>query len=85
MTQRAETFTLTLRPPTSKKVARVVITGEEGHLRRAKDLADLIQTFAHLMPGTVNLTFTKHDQPACELIWSHKEKMVEMAQQGECE
>jgi hypothetical protein len=85
--ERPETFTLTIN-----STAPVLISGKEGHLARAKDLAKLINLFAHLLPQTsgsihhlLNLTFTKHDQPAVQMTWPRKQKMVEMAEAGECE
>ncbi|EFP88072.2 uncharacterized protein PGTG_12519 [Puccinia graminis f. sp. tritici CRL 75-36-700-3] len=83
--ERPETFTLTIN-----STAPVLISGKEGHLARAKDLAKLINLFVHLLPqnsGSINhllnLTFTKHDQPAVQMTWPRKQKMVEMAEAGE--
>ncbi|BGP16351.1 hypothetical protein JCM10213_004892 [Rhodosporidiobolus nylandii] len=76
MQERDETFTIQV---TDGKVAEV---GEQAFLRRAKDLGDLIARFSQFVPN-VNLTFTRHDQPACQLDWFHKERMIELAQQGE--
>ncbi|GAA5975950.1 hypothetical protein JCM11641_002847 [Rhodosporidiobolus odoratus] len=76
MEERAETFTVQVA---NGKVEEV---GEQAFLRRAKDLGDLVGRFSAHVPD-VNLTFTRHDQPACQLDWFAKEKMTELAQQGE--
>ncbi|GAA6025765.1 hypothetical protein JCM10207_000786 [Rhodosporidiobolus poonsookiae] len=76
MQQREETFTIQVQ---NGEVAEV---GEQAFLRRAKDLGDLIRRFSAHVPD-VNLTFTRHDQPACQLDWFHKERMSELAQQSE--
>ncbi|GAA5953962.1 hypothetical protein JCM21900_003066 [Sporobolomyces salmonicolor] len=76
MQDRDETFTIRV---TAGKVTEV---GEQAFLRRAKDLGDLISRFSAHVPD-VNLTFTRHDQPACQLDWFHKERMIELAQMGE--
>ncbi|OAV95361.1 hypothetical protein PTTG_05423 [Puccinia triticina 1-1 BBBD Race 1] len=83
--ERPETFTLTINSTNP-----VQISGKEGHLARAKDLAKLINLFAHLLPPSssdpaniFNLTFTKHDQPAVQMTWARKQKMIEMADAGE--
>lgn len=77
MQDREETFTI--------KVTDGVVeeTGEQAFLRRAKDLGDLIERFSAHVPD-VNLTFTRHDQPACQLDWYHRDRMVELARLGEC-
>ncbi|KPV74647.1 glycosyltransferase family 90 protein [Rhodotorula graminis WP1] len=77
MQERDETFTIQV---TDGKVAEV---GEQAFLRRAKDLGDLIRRFSDYVPD-VNLTFTRHDQPACQLDYYHRDRMVELAQLGEC-
>jgi hypothetical protein len=82
-TERAETFTL-LVDPARKEDFKITFHGEEAKLKRATDLADLLQRFAKDLPGTVNLTFTKHDQPACALGYQHKERLLELANDGEC-
>lgn len=76
MQDREETFTI--------KVTDGVVeeTGEQAFLRRAKDLGDLIERFSAHVPD-VNLTFTRHDQPACQLDWYHRDRMVELARLGE--
>lgn len=77
MQAREETFTLSVLD------GAVKISGEQAALRRAKDLGDLISRFSAHVPN-INLTFTRHDQPACQLDWFHKERMVELARMGEC-
>ncbi|BGP55771.1 hypothetical protein JCM8202v2_003378 [Rhodotorula sphaerocarpa] len=76
MQEREETFTI--------KVTDGVVeeTGEQAFLRRAQDLGDLIDRFAAHVPD-VNLTFTRHDQPACQVDWYHRDRMVELARLGE--
>ncbi|POW15540.1 hypothetical protein PSTT_02097 [Puccinia striiformis] len=79
-TERPETFTLTISKP------KTIISGGEGHLARAKDLAKLIDLFGAALPensARLNLTFTKHDQPAVQMTYSRKQKMIEMADAGE--
>ncbi|GAA5896049.1 hypothetical protein JCM8208_007515 [Rhodotorula glutinis] len=76
MQERDETFTIQI---TDGKVAEV---GGQAFLRRAKDLGDLIRRFSDYVPD-VNLTFTRHDQPACQLDYYHRDRMVELAQLGE--
>lgn len=83
-TERAETFTLHVDPKI-KGLDKVVITGEAQKLARATDLAALINRFAADLPGWSNLTFTRHDQPACALGYQHKERLFELASTGECE
>jgi len=77
MQEREETFTIKVE---EGKVAEV---GEQAFLRRAKDLGDLIRRFSDYVPD-VNLTFTRHDQPACQLDYYHRDRMVELAQLGDC-
>lgn len=78
MEEREETFTIRVTD------GEVYEDGEQAFLRRAQDLGDLIARFSQHVPD-VNLTFTRHDQPACQLGWFHKERMVELAALGECE
>lgn len=84
MAIREQTFTIQVVPDVKGKT-NVFYSGEEAALARAHDLGDIIQYFAKDMPGRVNITFTKHDQPACQLGWEHKNKMIELAAEGECE
>lgn len=83
-TERAETFTLLVDPkaPGSDKIS---FHGEERQLKRAKDLGLVIDRFAKDLPAQVNLTFTKHDQPACALGYQHRERLLELAAEGDCE
>ncbi|KAL7005163.1 hypothetical protein EMMF5_005272 [Cystobasidiomycetes sp. EMM_F5] len=81
-TEREETFTLHV-DPSIPGPDKIVITGEEYKLKRATDLAALINRFSADLPGWVNLTFTKHDQPACALGHQHKERLFELAAAGE--
>lgn len=83
MAIREQTFTINVDPKAADE-DRVFYTGEEAELKRASDLGELIATFAKDLPATVRLTFTKHDQPACQLGWEHKQRMIELADQGEC-
>lgn len=75
---REETFTISINS------GKVTLTGEYAALQRAIDLGDLISRFSSHV-GDVNLTFTRHDQPAVQLGWHQKEKMLELARTGECE
>lgn len=81
---RAETFTLNIDPSLSGE-HKITITGEEAKLKRATDLAALIERFSADLPGNVNITFTKHDQPACALGYQHKERLLELVSEGDCE
>ena len=83
-TERAETFTLLVDPSQSGDQI-ITYHGQEAKLRRAKDLGDLVNRFSSQLPATVNLTFTKHDQPACALGYQHKERLHELAAEGDCE
>ncbi|GAA5908906.1 hypothetical protein JCM6882_005480 [Rhodosporidiobolus microsporus] len=76
MQDREESFTIQV------KEGKVSETGEQAFLARAKDLGDLIRRFSQFVPD-VNLTFTRHDQPACQLDWAVRDRMTELAQQGE--
>lgn len=77
MEEREETFTITVEN------GRVGLEGEYRYLDRAKDTGDLIARFSKHI-GDVKLSFTRHDQPACQLGWNHKERMVELAGMGDC-
>ena len=77
MQERAETFTIKVEDGKTRE------EGEQAFLKGAQDLTDLISRFSQHVPE-VNLTFTRHDQPACQLDWYHKERMIELAQMGEC-
>lgn len=79
MQEREHTFTLAIG--NGGKVTR---HGPHPELRRAKDMQNLLQKFAKLVPGQVNLTFIIDDQPAVMLPWNQKERMLELASQGEC-
>lgn len=83
MQLREETFTISI-DPMAKTENKVTYSGQEASLERALDLGDLIESFAMKLPARADITFTRHDQPACSLSWEHKAKMLEMAQQGEC-
>ena len=75
---REETFSINV------KDGNTTISGEQAQLARARDLGNLIQRFSAHVPD-INMTFTRHDQPACQLDWYHKERMIELAELGECE
>lgn len=81
---RAETFTLNIDPNKSG-THKISISGQEAKLKRATDLAALIERFAADLPDWVNITFTKHDQPACALGYQHKERLLELVSEGDCE
>ena len=82
-TERAETFTLLVDPSRPGK-QKITTHGEEARLKRATDLAALLERFAMDLPAHMNLTFTKHDQPACALGYQHKERLLELAAEGDC-
>ncbi|GAA5873960.1 hypothetical protein JCM8547_001588 [Rhodosporidiobolus lusitaniae] len=76
MQDREESFTIKV------KEGKTTEEGEQAFLRRAKDLSDLVARFSEYVPD-VNLTFTRHDQPACQLDYAVKERMMELAQTGD--
>ncbi|KAH9809072.1 family 90 glycosyltransferase [Melampsora americana] len=83
--ERPETFTLSI--PIKPK-ENVTISGPESKLVRATDLANLINLFVDRLPSdefqsVYNLTFTKHDQPAIQMTYSRKQKMLDLADAGE--
>ncbi|PLW06531.1 hypothetical protein PCASD_24354 [Puccinia coronata f. sp. avenae] len=85
--QRPDTFTLSiiLMINSTTKINRLLLSGQESHLDRARDLQSLINEFVHLLPPEshiLNLTFTKHDLPAVQMTWARKQKMSEMAAAG---
>lgn len=77
MQEREHTFTLAI------KDGHVTRHGPNPDLRRAKDMQNLIQKFAKYVPGEVNMTYIIDDQPAVMLPWNQKERMLELADQGE--
>lgn len=79
MQGRDHTFTLSI------KDGRVSRHGVHKDLQRAKDMQDLLSQFSKWVPGEVNMTFIIDDQPAVMLGWNHKERMLEIARQGDCE
>jgi hypothetical protein len=79
MQEREHTFTLSI------KDGHVTRHGPHPELRRAKDMQNLMQKFAQHVPGEVNMTYIIDDQPAVMLSWNQKERMLELASQGECE
>lgn len=78
MTEREHTFTLNI------KDGKVTRTGIHSELRRATDMQKLIQPFAKFVPGEVNMTFIIDDNPAVMMGWNQRERMLELASQGEC-
>lgn len=79
MQDREHTFTLSISN------GHVTRHGPHPELRRAKDMQNLLQKFAKYVPGEVNMTYIIDDQPAVMLPWNQKERMLELASQGECE
>ncbi|KAM0791268.1 hypothetical protein ACM66B_005744 [Microbotryomycetes sp. NB124-2] len=78
MQAREETFTIRMED------GQVWEEGEQAFLRRAKDLRNLINRFAATIPDVeLNMTFTRHDQPAVRLGWHHRERLKELAELGE--
>ena len=78
MQDRDHTFTLSF---TNGYVSR---HGPHADNKRAKDMAQLMNKFAKFVPGQVNLTFVIDDNPAVMMGWNQKERMLELARQGEC-
>lgn len=81
MEEREETFTIKLDPTAETTVE---YSGDYAELQRAHDLGEILEPFADLLPGKVQMTFTRHDQPACQLGWARNDRMKELALQGEC-
>jgi hypothetical protein len=83
MQEREHTFTLSISD------GQVTRHGEHADLQRAKDMQALLQRFAHFVPAStgreVNMTFIIDDQPAVMLAWNQKERMLELAAQGDSE
>lgn len=83
---RPESFTIHIDPDGELLGGQTVTyQGPEASLKRATDLGDLIRRFAGELPAEIQMTFTKHDQPACLLTWEHKTKMLDRASEGECQ
>lgn len=78
MQDREHTFTLSIRD------GRVSRHGQHADIQRAVDMASLLSRFSKHVPGEVNMTFIIDDQPAVMLGWNQRERMVELARQGEC-
>lgn len=78
MQDREHTFTLHIQS------GKVSITGPFAHIRRAKDIADLISRFSETLPHDMSMTFIMDDQPAVMLEHERKTRMLEVAAQGEC-
>lgn len=80
MQDRDHTFTISMMPgehPTAN--------GPYAYLERATDLQDLLSMYAARMPRPLNLTFIMDDNPAVMLSYTERDRMVELASQGECE
>ena len=78
MQDREHTFTLHIQS------GKVSITGPFAHIRRAKDIADLISRFSETLPHDMSMTFIMDDQPAVMLEHERKTRMLEVSAQGEC-
>lgn len=78
MQNRADTFTV--------RIVRgsVELEGEQAFLDRALDFGELVERFSSQV-ADINITFTRHDQPACQLDWFQKERMLHLASMGDCE
>lgn len=59
--------------------------GQHAALERATDVSKLLSHFAAKLPRSVNMTFIIDDNPAVMLPYSQRERMEELATQGECE
>ena len=79
MQGREHTFTLAIRD------GKVTRHGEHADIERARDMDNLISTFSEWVPGEVNITFVIDDSPAVMMGWGQKERMLELARQGDCE
>ena len=79
MQERDHTFTLSI------KDGKVTRHGEHADIERASDMGALLERFAEWIPGEVNMTFVIDDSPAVMMGWNQKERMLELARQGDCE
>lgn len=81
MQDRDHTFTMGLRAG----ISQPELYGPHGGLKRATDVASLFAMFGNKLPREVNLTFIIDDNPAIMLPYAQRDRMVELAEQGECE
>lgn len=81
MQDREHTFTLACRSETSQPD----LYGPHSELKRATDVASLYAMFGSKLPREVNMTFIIDDNPAVMLPYAQRDRMVELAEQGECE
>lgn len=81
MQDRPHTFTVSMRPGEPRARAH----GEWAHIRRATDMAELMSKFAGSVPRDLNMTFIMDDNPALMLSYTERERMIELAEEGECQ
>lgn len=81
MQDREHTFTLAMLPG---EAGLPKSYGQWAGLERATDVAEVLQLFSGRLPRPVNCTFIVDDNPAIMLPYSQRDRMVELASQGEC-
>lgn len=80
MQDREHTFTIALSPSSSQPD----LYGPHAHLKRASDIASLYKMFGATIPRPINMTFIIDDNPAVMLPYTQRDRMSELADQGEC-
>ena len=58
--------------------------GQHAKLKRATDVAGVLELFASRLPRELNVTFVIDDNPAVMLPYAMRDRMVELSEQGEC-
>ncbi|GAA6001303.1 hypothetical protein JCM10207_006599 [Rhodosporidiobolus poonsookiae] len=79
MQDRDHTFTIVMNPGQPK----ADLAGPYFDLKRATDIADMLSLYTGRMHRQLNITFIIDDNPAVMLPYAQRERMVELAQQGE--
>jgi hypothetical protein len=79
MQDRDHTFTIAMTPGDAPTVH-----GPYAYLKRATDIQALLKMFSPRLPRTLNMTFIMDDNPAVMLAYTERDRMVELASQGEC-
>ncbi|GAA5866861.1 hypothetical protein JCM1840_004292 [Sporobolomyces johnsonii] len=79
MQERDHTFTVAMHPGEPQPT----LHGPYADLKRATDIAELLALYTGRMPRPLNITFIIDDNPAVMLPYSQRERMVELARQGE--
>lgn len=80
MQDRDHTFTIAMEPGRSPSAH-----GPYAYLKRATDIQALLKMFSSRLPRPLNMTFIMDDNPAVMLAYTERDRMVELASQGECE